>query len=153
LDLGCGQGRDAIPLARMGFDVIAIDNSKVGIEQMNQIAKSENLQLKGVASDIFQFDSYAEFDFVLLDSMFHFQKNDKEKEVTFIKNIFTKIKTRCQVVFCIQDSSKNVEMLQDTIKPFGNLKLTKDLKFEYIFKDSETDHQSKSDYRMVAVKK
>ena len=31
LDLGCGQGRDAIPLARMGFEVRAIDSSQVGI--------------------------------------------------------------------------------------------------------------------------
>ena len=39
LDLGCGQGRDAIPLARLGFDVTGIDNSSVGIAQMNRIAK------------------------------------------------------------------------------------------------------------------
>lgn len=35
LDLGCGQGRDSIPIARLGFDVTGIDNSRVGIEQMN----------------------------------------------------------------------------------------------------------------------
>jgi 2-polyprenyl-3-methyl-5-hydroxy-6-metoxy-1,4-benzoquinol methylase len=153
LDLGCGQGRDAIPLARLGFDVTAIDNSHVGIEQMNTIAQSENLKLKGVVTDIFEFDEYADFDFLLLDSMFHFQKNHREKEVSFIENIFNKIKIGCQVVFCIQDSSKKVEILKDTITSFENLKLTTDQKFEYIFKDSETNHQSNSGYRMVVVKK
>jgi tellurite methyltransferase len=33
LDVGCGQGRNAIPLAQIGFEVKGIDISKVGIEQ------------------------------------------------------------------------------------------------------------------------
>ena len=45
LDLGCGQGRDAIPLARMGFDVVGMDNSSVGITQLNAVAKKEKLPL------------------------------------------------------------------------------------------------------------
>lgn len=31
LDLGCGQGRNAAAIARLGFEVIGIDNSEVGI--------------------------------------------------------------------------------------------------------------------------
>ena len=53
LDLGCGQGRNAIPLARLGFEVTGVDLTKVGISQMNQIAKSENLTLVGVLSDMY----------------------------------------------------------------------------------------------------
>lgn len=47
LDLGCGQGRDAIALARLGYSVTGIDNSKVGIDQMNQFGQNENLDLVG----------------------------------------------------------------------------------------------------------
>ena len=43
LDLGCGQGRDAIALARLGYSVTGIDNSKVGIQQMNQIGQVEKV--------------------------------------------------------------------------------------------------------------
>jgi len=39
LDLGCGQGRDAIALARLGYSVTGIDNSRVGIDQMNEIGQ------------------------------------------------------------------------------------------------------------------
>ena len=42
LDLGCGQGRDAIALARLGYEVVGIVYSKVGIAQLYKIAKKEN---------------------------------------------------------------------------------------------------------------
>ncbi len=94
MDLGCGQGRDAIPLARLGYEVIGIGNSKVGIEQIKQIVKAENLKLNAITSDIFVFDDFSEYDFILLDSMFHFTKKDIKKETEFIKMILSKIKKR-----------------------------------------------------------
>ena len=112
LDLGCGQGRDSISLARLGFSVVGIDNSKVGIEQMNQIAKIENLNLRGKVDDIFEFDNFVEYDFVLLDSMFHFAKKDLNKETDFIKKILSKIKYGCLLIICIQDTGKKVEYPQ-----------------------------------------
>ncbi len=39
LDLGCGQGRDSIPLAKLGFSVTGIDYSKVGIKQLSKKKK------------------------------------------------------------------------------------------------------------------
>jgi tellurite methyltransferase len=153
LDLGCGQGRDAIPLARIGFAVIGIDSSKVGIEQMNRIAKTENLNLNGKVTNIFEFDSFDEFDFVLLDSMFHFTKNDRKKETEFIKGIISKIKNGCLIVFCIQDTGKKVKILNETIDFCKKLNRVTDKKFEYIFEDSDSGHKSKTDYRMVVVKK
>lgn len=152
LDLGCGQGRDSIPLARLGFTVTGIDNSKVGIDQMNQIAKTEGLNLNGIVTDIFEFDNLAEFDFVLLDSMFHFTTNDRKNETEFIKKIISKIKKGCLVVFCIQDTGKKVEILNQTIDFDKELYRVTDKKFEYIFEDSENGHKSQTDYRMIVVK-
>jgi len=104
LDLGCGQGRDSIPLARLGYNVTGIDNSKVGIEQMNRIAKTDSLKLNGQVADIFEFDNFVEYDFILLDSMFHFVKNDRMKEINFIKRIISEVKKDCLLVFCIQNT-------------------------------------------------
>lgn len=151
LDLGCGQGRDSIPLARLGFDVTGIDNSKVGIEQMNQIAKNENLKLNGIIADIFEFDNFVEYDFVLLDSMFHFTKNDRKKETEFIKRIVSKIEKGCLLIFCIQDTGKKVKTLKDTIDGEEKLDQIEDVKFKYVFEES--GHTSKSNYRMLVIKK
>jgi 2-polyprenyl-3-methyl-5-hydroxy-6-metoxy-1,4-benzoquinol methylase len=151
LDLGCGQGRDAIPLARLGFDVTGMDNSRVGIDQMNEISKSENLNLKGVITDIFAFDNFGEYDFVLLDSMFHFAKNDRVKETEFIKKIISNIKKGCLVVFCIQDTGKKVEILNKTIALEVGVEKIEDKIFKYVFQDGE--HKSETNYRMVVIRK
>ncbi len=151
LDLGCGQGRDSIPLAQLGFDVTGIDNSKVGIEQMNQIAKTKKLKLKGIIADIFGFENFDGYDYVLLDSMFHFAKNDRIKETEFIKKIISEIGKGCFVIFCIQDTGKKVEILKDTIGFEEKVDRIKDKKFKYVFEDSE--HKSESNYRMVVIRK
>ena len=101
LDLGCGQGRNAIVLARLGYSVTGIDNSLVGIDQMNEIGQKEKLNLDGQVGDIYAFDRFNEFDIVLLDSMFHFAKKDKAKEIGLIKNIISEIKTGSLIVVCI----------------------------------------------------
>jgi len=151
LDLGCGQGRDSIPLARLGFAVTGIDNSKVGIEQMNQIAKTENLKLNGIIADVFKFDDFSDYDYVLLDSMFHFAKKDILKETGFIKNIISKIRKGCLLIICIQDTGKKIKILKETLNFGKNIEQIQDKKFKYIFEES--GHKSESDYRMIVVKK
>ena len=79
--MGCGQGRDAVAIARPGYEVPGIDNSKVGIEQMIRVAKTEGLNLEGEVANIFQFNNYEPFDFVLFDSMFHFLKKTGKKKL------------------------------------------------------------------------
>ncbi len=153
LDLGCGQGRDAIALARLGFDVTGIDNSKVGIEQMIQIAKTDAIQIKGIVNDIYEFADFANFDFVLLDSMFHFLKNDKEKETKFIQKIVANVKNGCLLVFCIQDMVKKIEILYNAVNANQSIESLLDEKFVYTYKDEKSGHTSKTDYRIVVFKK
>lgn len=59
LDIGCGQGRNAIALAKIGYDVTGIDTSKVGIAQMLKVAASEGLSIEGIVTDIYTFNEYA----------------------------------------------------------------------------------------------
>lgn len=153
LDLGCGQGRDAIALARLGYAVTGIDNSKVGIEQMNKIAEAENLNLVGQVADLYAFDNFAEFDIVLLDSMFHFNKKDREKEIRLVRKIISEIKNECLVVFCIQDTGEKVQILKQAIGFEKQVKYAADKKFRYIFEDKESGSKTETDYRMIAIAK
>ena len=153
LDLGCGQGRDAIALARLGYSVTGIDNSKVGIDQMNQIGQDENLNLVGQVGDIYAFDRFSEFDIILLDSMFHFAKKDKEKEIGLIKRIISKIRNGSLVVVCIQDTGDKVQILNKAIDFEKRLKRLADKEFKYVFEDKDSGHKSETNYRMIVIEK
>lgn len=153
LDLGCGQGRDAIALARLGYSVTGVDNSKVGIDQMNHIGQKENLNLVGQVEDIYAFDRFSEFDIVLIDSMFHFAKKDKKKEIGLINRIVSKIKIGSVVVVCIQDTGDKVQTLNQAIDFNKRHKRLAEKKFKYVFEDSENGHKSETDYRMIVIEK
>jgi 2-polyprenyl-3-methyl-5-hydroxy-6-metoxy-1,4-benzoquinol methylase len=85
LDLGCGQGRNALALARLGYSVVGVDLSKVGIEQMIIKAKKENLDVKGIVGDINKFMISNKYDIILLDSMLHFYKERQRKREKSVK--------------------------------------------------------------------
>ncbi|SMG20452.1 Tellurite resistance protein TehB [Marivirga sericea] len=153
LDLGCGQGRDAIAIARMGYDVTGIDHSKVGIDQMNKIAKVKNLSLTGKVGDIFSYNECQNYDIILLDSMFHFAKKDKAKEIALVQKIVSQIRRESLVIFCIQDNGEKVSILNTAIGFEGKLKRLTDQKFVYTFKDQESGHKSETNYRMIVVQK
>jgi tellurite methyltransferase len=153
LDLGCGQGRDVIALARLGYSVTGIDNSKVGIDQMNEIGQKEKLNLVGQVGDIYSFDRFSEFDIVLMDSMFHFTKKDKEKEIGLIKKIVSDTGKGSLMVVCIQDTGDKVEILNQAIDFKEKLQRLADKEFKYVFEDSDSGHKSETEYRMIVIEK
>ena len=46
LDIGCGQGRNAIFLARRGFSVVAIDRASNALEGLAKMAKAQRVPIK-----------------------------------------------------------------------------------------------------------
>ncbi len=66
LDLGSGEGRNAIWLASMGWEVTASDFSKIGIEKTIQRANLEGVQLKTVVQDAANFKTEEPFDLVIM---------------------------------------------------------------------------------------
>ena len=82
LDLGCGQGRDALVAARAGHSVTAVDRSPTGVAQMMGAAESEGLALSGVVADLLDYAPSARYDVVLLDRVLHqFRESAQRAEV------------------------------------------------------------------------
>ena len=52
LDLGCGEGRNAIYLANIGFYTSAVDISKAGIDKLNNVAFEMGLNINSAICDM-----------------------------------------------------------------------------------------------------
>lgn len=52
LDLGCGTGRNAIFLARLGYEVLAVDISQVAIRQLESSARSAGVAVRTECADV-----------------------------------------------------------------------------------------------------
>lgn len=81
LDLGCGQGRDALLFARAGHRVLGVDVSSVGVGQMLAVAKAEGLQVDGLVQDLLTYRSRRRFDVVILDRVLHMLSPDARRQV------------------------------------------------------------------------
>ncbi|MBX3389536.1 MAG: class I SAM-dependent methyltransferase [Phycisphaeraceae bacterium] len=56
LDIGAGEGRNALFLASLGLDVLAVDQSEVGMQKAARRAKEKGLHLRTRAIDLQDFD-------------------------------------------------------------------------------------------------
>lgn len=71
LDVGCGQGRDALFIARLGHRVFGVDMSANGVSDLARIAAEEGLPIEGIVADIVSFVPNGGFDVVLIDRTLH----------------------------------------------------------------------------------
>jgi len=65
LDLGCGDGRNSLYLARLGFKVTGIDKSSVAISKLTHQAQNESLDVTGVVGDVRDYDFSPEYQLVV----------------------------------------------------------------------------------------
>jgi len=55
LDLGCGQGRNAVWLAEKGWRVTAVDYSSVAIDRARRLAKARAVEVNWIETDVTSF--------------------------------------------------------------------------------------------------
>ncbi|MGB0515188.1 MAG: class I SAM-dependent methyltransferase, partial [Wenzhouxiangellaceae bacterium] len=66
LDLGAGPGRHALPLARAGLEVTAVDSSATLLNELRRRAAEQNLEVETVHDDMRSFQRVETFDAVLV---------------------------------------------------------------------------------------
>lgn len=77
LDLGCGEGRNAIWLAEKGWQVTAVDFSAVGIEKARQLAATRGVEVKWDVANLTEYhlEPAAAYDLVFL-TFIHLARKD-----------------------------------------------------------------------------
>lgn len=81
LDLGCGEGRNALFLASKGFDTTAIDISISGINKLNTFAAEHNLNIDAFVCDIRDYTFPKVFNIIVCSGCLHLIKPEEWKEV------------------------------------------------------------------------
>jgi SAM-dependent methyltransferase len=71
LDIGCGQGRDALFIARAGHRVVGVDLSPNGVRDMTEAAAKEGLPVEGIVAELEAFKPDGIFDVLLIDRTLH----------------------------------------------------------------------------------
>lgn len=72
LDLGSGEGRNAVYLAKNGFDVTAVDISRPGLKKTKKYAEELSVEVKTIHADIMTYDLEDTYDVVFSSGALHY---------------------------------------------------------------------------------
>jgi 2-polyprenyl-3-methyl-5-hydroxy-6-metoxy-1,4-benzoquinol methylase len=77
LDLGAGEGSDAIRLALLGYEVHAVEVSTIGAKKIKNFAQEAKAKLRVTAADIRDFTPDGQYDVVVCNGVLHYVKDKK----------------------------------------------------------------------------
>ena len=97
LDMPCGPGRHALPLARVGHRVVAVDRTRAYLDELRAADDPEH-SLEVVEADMREFVRPAAFDLALLlyNSLGYFESPDEDRRV--LENLWTSLRPGATLV-------------------------------------------------------
>lgn len=81
LDMGCGEGKDAVFLAKNGYRVTAFDLAEAGLEKGIELAKNNNVHVDFFKADILECKLDMTFDIVYSSGVFHYLPLNRRKDI------------------------------------------------------------------------
>lgn len=72
LDIGCGEGKDAVFFAKNGYDVTAFDISETGIQKAKNLADIHSVKVDFFKADIKDFRIETDYDIIFSSGVFHY---------------------------------------------------------------------------------
>ena len=85
LDVACGEGRNALYLAGLGFQTSAFDISESGIQKLNTVARERDLTIDTSICDMRTYEFPYQFDLIVCQGCLHLIK--REEWEGFIKRM------------------------------------------------------------------
>lgn len=81
LDIGCGEGKDAVFLARCGYKVSAFDVTEAGIAKTKRLAEKAGVQVDAFRANVLDFRLENDFDILFSSGVFHLIKPDLRESI------------------------------------------------------------------------
>lgn len=72
LDLGAGEGTDAIKLALLGYEVDALEASSVGAEKIENFSRANRVRVNVLNQDVRLFQPTRKYDVVICNGLLHY---------------------------------------------------------------------------------
>ncbi len=81
LDIGCGEGRNAIFFARNGYEVTAFDLSPQGVEKTKRYADEARVSIEVFQANLNEFRLKEKFDIIFSTGVLHYIPPELRKEI------------------------------------------------------------------------
>lgn len=119
LELGVGEGRDALYLANCGFRMTGVDIVEEGLKKLKKMSENKKLNVKTVQEDITDFDiqrnNYVAI-FSIMTLQFIVPQNKRKLLIKKIKNGLTENGIACLKVKTMEDPQYREDMNQPTVE-------------------------------------
>lgn len=90
LDIGCGEGKDAVFFARNGYDVTAFDVTDAGVEKTKRLAEQAGVRVTAFKADILDYRLDSSFDILYSSGVLHYMRPEYRDEIFDNYRRFTK---------------------------------------------------------------
>jgi len=157
LDLGAGEGADSIRLARLGYDVDAVEISEVGAKKISKFAAAARVHVNVEVGDIRSYVIADEFDVVICNGVLHYV-DDKASVVAMMQNATRvgglNVVSLWSTHSAVPECHRQVPIYCDdedgvVTRAYENW----DLKFRYLDRDKpETSHSGMPDHSHSHIK-
>lgn len=82
LDIGCGEGKDAVFLAKNGYIVSAFDVTDSGIEKAKRLAEKNGIYVDFFKANLLDYRLVENYDIIFSSGVFHYISDGLRKEIT-----------------------------------------------------------------------
>jgi tellurite methyltransferase len=81
LDIGCGEGKDAVFFARCGYDVSAFDISEAGLEKTKRLAEKARVNVRAFRANLWDYRLHEKYDILFSSGALHYMKPALRDEI------------------------------------------------------------------------
>ena len=81
LDIGCGEGKDAVFFARCGYNVSAFDISEAGLEKTKRLAEKAHVHVRTFRANLWDYRLSEQYDILYSSGVLHYIKPELKDEV------------------------------------------------------------------------